>query len=212
MFMERVAHRFGEQLKGMGLSVAEAARQLRYSDANRLRSYLTNRTEPDLAEFAKLCHFFNVNPGEVLGLPVMLDADEYERVKVVDARASAGPGAMGDSEQVKHHVAFRREWLRTVTRAPVEKLTVIEADGSSMEPTIHDGDHLLVDTTQTNPRKDGLYVFEWDGFINVKRVTVNHATRTVSLRSDNPAHDSWDGVDPDSVRVLGRVIWVGRRV
>lgn len=209
--MDSVARTFAEKLADMDLSVAAAARQLGYSDANRLRNYLQESREPDLAEFANLCRFFKVNPSHALGLPIMLDEDEYERVRVIDVQASAGPGAIVGQERIKHHLAFRRDWLRSVSAAPLDKLVVIEADGPSMEPTIHNGDHLLVDLTQTNPRKDGLYVFEWDGAVNVKRLTANPASRTLSVKSDNPAHQSWDNVDPEMVSVVGRVVWIGRR-
>lgn len=206
-----VAKIFQERLDERGETMAHAARQMGYPSAKRLENYIKSTRQLKVADFAILCKYFKVNPSVVLGLPIILDEEEYERVEVVDVSVSAGPGAIVGKERVKNHLAFRRDWLRTVSNAPLDKLVVIEADGSSMEPTIHDGDHLLVDMTQTNPRKDGLYVFEWDGATNVKRMTANPASQTLAITSDNPAHRSWDGIDAARVRVVGRVVWIGRK-
>ena len=109
-------------------------------------------------------------------------------------------------------MAFRRQWLKSVSNAPLDQLVVIEADGDSMEPSIHDGDHMLVDRTQTNPRRDGIYVINWDGHINVKRVTTDPARKRIVISSDNPKYPPNEAVRPDEVAVLGRVIWIGRRL
>ncbi len=52
-----------------------------------------------------------------------------------------------------------------------------------MEPTIRVGDHMLVGKTQTNPRRDGIYVICWDGWINVKRVACPPIRRDGSSQS-----------------------------
>jgi hypothetical protein len=41
--------------------------------------------------------------------------------------------------------AFRSEWIRLMRLKP-NKLAAMRASGESMEPTIHDGDSLLMDT------------------------------------------------------------------
>jgi hypothetical protein len=107
---------------------------------------------------------------------------------------------------------FPRQWLRRVTNAPPGQLAVIEADGDSMEPTIRVGDPMLVDKTQTNPRRDGIYVICWDGWINVKRVTTDPARRVITVGSDNPAYPANEAVKPGDLVVLGQVIWIGRRI
>ena len=139
-------------------------------------------------------------------------ADDFERVQVLDVVASAGPGTTVGEEGVVEHMAFRKDWLSRVTSAPLAKLRVIEADGDSMLPTIQAGDHMLIDMQQKNPRRDGIYVIDWDDLLNVKRVTADPTTQTISISSDNPAYLSKSGVSPEAVRVVGRVVWIGRRV
>lgn len=138
--------------------------------------------------------------------------DSFALVPIYDARASAGPGAVG-SDEIVSRIAFRMDWLRLVTRAPVEDLGVIMVDGDSMEPTLRHSDIVLIDLTQRNVvGREGIYVIRIDGWLQVKRVAANPVTRTLTLGSDNPVYPAFDGIRPDEINVLGRVIWLGRQV
>ena len=82
-----------------------------------------------------------------------------------------------------------------------------------MMPTLSDGDDILVDRGDAGDRlRDGIYVIRIDDALNVKRLAVNPAGRSVAVRSDNPAYPSWPDVPAARVDVIGRVIWVGRKV
>jgi phage repressor protein C with HTH and peptisase S24 domain len=139
-------------------------------------------------------------------------SDEFTLIPVRDVRAAAGAGAVVDSEAEIHRVAFRQEWLRSVTTATPEQLTVIQVDGDSMWPTLNDGDHVLVDTTQQSIGRDGLYVLRSGDEVQVKRVQIDPESGLLTILSDNAAYRSHEGVDPTKISVRGRVIWVGRRV
>jgi phage repressor protein C with HTH and peptisase S24 domain len=145
-------------------------------------------------------------------LPPDVAEDSYARVAVFDARAAAGAGAEG-GDQIKHYLLFREQWLRAVTSAPVTELAVIEIDGDSMEPTLRSGDHALVDRSEQRPRqKDGLYVIRVDGGLQVKRVSAHPVSGLLTISSDNPAYRSYADIKPTEVAIVGRVIWIGRRM
>jgi phage repressor protein C with HTH and peptisase S24 domain len=140
------------------------------------------------------------------------DDDTYARVAVYDARAAAGAGGVG-SDMVKHFLVFREQWLRQVTNAPLDELAVIEVDGDSMEPTLRSGDHALIDRTERRPRqKDGLYVLLVDGGLQVKRVSAHPVSGLLTVSSDNASYRSYTDISPSDVDVVGRVIWIGRRM
>ncbi len=46
----------------------------------------------------------------------------------------------------------------------------------------------------------------------VKRLAFNPAARTVTIRSDNDAYPSWPDCDPARVELVGRALWVGRKL
>jgi transcriptional regulator with XRE-family HTH domain len=61
--------------------------------------------------------------------------------------------AMGDGTNLEDYfeetaVLFDPNFLRTLTRAPVERLFVARGDGDSMFPTLINDDQVLIDTTQ----------------------------------------------------------------
>ena len=80
-----------------------------------------------------------------------------------------------------------------------------------MAPTLADGDEILVDRAVRRLR-DGLFVLRLDGALVVKRVSVRPDGARVSILSDNPAYPGWPDCDPAAVDVVGRVVWVGRRL
>jgi phage repressor protein C with HTH and peptisase S24 domain len=82
-----------------------------------------------------------------------------------------------------------------------------------MEPTLGDGDDILVDRSDGGDRvRDGIYVLRFDDALNVKRIAMNPEGRRFTVRSDNPAYPSWPDCDPARIDIIGRVVWVGRRV
>ena len=82
-----------------------------------------------------------------------------------------------------------------------------------MLPSLSDGDDILVDASDGVGRvRDGIYVLRLEGALVVKRISLNPVAGRVTVQSDNPAYPSWPDCDPARVDVVGRVVWVGRRV
>lgn len=148
-------------------------------------------------------------------LPVPTDALELDFVMVprYDVRASAGYGAIINSEQVVDYLAFKREWVVNDLRAEAPNLALITADGDSMEPTIRNGDLLLVDLSQTRVKKDSVYILRLDDLLIAKRLQWMF-DGSLMVRSDNPAYtDQVVTKDvSENLQVLGRVIWFGRHM
>ena len=138
--------------------------------------------------------------------------EEFVHIPVFDVEASAGHGVLGDQEAILYFLNFRREWLRSITGAPFDKLSVIRVDGDSMEPTLSNGDTVLVDSTQNAPRTDGIYVLQFDNYLYVKRLLMNPAKGKVAIISDNPAYAPLEDIQPDELHIAGRVLWLGRRI
>lgn len=145
---------------------------------------------------------------------VQIGGDRFAMLPVYDAAASAGPGLEAEDGAPLYRVAFRADWLRRVTRADLSQLAVIAVDGDSMEPTLRQGDNVLIDLSQTRPgRKDGIYVLRTDGGLQVKRVVVHPTTGRVTIISDNKEHyPTFADLPPDDIAVVGRVIWLGRQI
>jgi len=145
---------------------------------------------------------------------ISMGGDSWALLPVYDATASAGPGQEIDREAVVHRIAFREEWVRGVSKAPLDQLAVITIDGDSMEPTLRTGDTVLVDFRQNQPGdKDGIYVIRTGNGLQVKRVQVELGRPPrLTVLSDNPAYQPQRHLSAEDVQVIGRVIWLGRQV
>jgi phage repressor protein C with HTH and peptisase S24 domain len=89
---------------------------------------------------------------------------------------------------------------------------LISAVGDSMEPTIKEGDLLLVDLRENEVKNDAVYVIRIDDHLITKRIQRMYDSCIV-IKSDNPAYN--DQVIPkdakDTPCIIGRVVWAGRR-
>jgi phage repressor protein C with HTH and peptisase S24 domain len=145
---------------------------------------------------------------------VQIGGDRFAMLPVYEAAVSAGPGLEPEDGSPISRIAFRTDWLRTIARGNIGDLVVLTVDGDSMEPTLRQGDSVLVDLSQRRPQqKDGIYVIRTDGGLQVKRVASNPVTGRITVISDNREHyPSFADLRPDEVTVLGRVLWLGRQV
>ena len=159
-----------------------------------------------------LASFFGVDE-QVLGGPPAPMRDGLIEIPVLNVDASAGFGAIAESETAHTRFGFDERWLARLTRAKSASLSIIHVLGDSMEPTLSDGDEVLVDASDQGSRlRDGIYVLRADDALVVKRVTLKPGGRKITISSDNSAYPSWDDVDRYEIQVVGRVIWFGRAV
>ncbi len=82
-----------------------------------------------------------------------------------------------------------------------------------MYPTLADGDDIMVDRSTAGMEvADGIYVLRRDDTLMVKRVAVHPGSHRLTISSDNGAYPTWPDCPRDSVDVIGRVVWAGRKI
>lgn len=140
---------------------------------------------------------------------------DYALIPQYTARASAGKGYHNDHVELSEGqgLVFKRDWLKRLSLKE-GACCVIYAEGSSMEPTISDGDVLLIDRTSTEPRSGKVYAIQRpDGSISVKRLVQTFAGGWV-VRSDNPDKTLYpdepiSSDDLQQIEIIGRSVWGG---
>jgi len=159
-----------------------------------------------------LARYFGVSEEALGGPPPDMMAGGLVTVPRLLVDASAGPGSVADEEWAGTHFAFDPKWLRTVGAGDPQRISIIRVDGDSMQPTLTDGDEILVEAIGGDRPRDGIYVLRMDDALVVKRLAFNPAGRRVSVTSDNSAYPSWPDCPLKSVDIVGRVVWAGRRI
>lgn len=166
-----------------------------------------------------LARFFGVDEGDLGEAQDPGDAPQryagrrsapsaWVSVPRLPVRASAGQGALSSDELAVGHFQFEPRWLRRRGFDPA-MLSMIEVEGDSMEPTLRDGDEILVDRAPRG-RRDGIHVVRLDGdALLVKRLA--HDGERVRLISDN---DVYPDIERNiaEVEIVGRVVWKGGRL
>ena len=192
-----------------GVGYAALSRMLRRNAAY-IQQFVTRGSPVRLEEDDRklLARFFQVDE-ELLGGPA---TQPMVRVGRMAVQASAGRGEMVDNEFAIGSYAFDQAWLRDICRAKPANLSIIKVSGDSMAPTLADGDDVLVDHSDTVQMRDGIYVLRRDETLMVKRLALAPSSATLTISSDNPAYPTWPDCPLDSVTVVGRVVWAGRRL
>lgn len=134
----------------------------------------------------------------------------HTMIDVYDIRASAGHGAVIESEEVIERLSFPPGYLDRITRTHPRHLKIIGVKGDSMEPTLKDDDVVMLDTTKTSLDFDGLFVLRWGDALHVKRVG-RAGNGSVSIISDNKAIYPPIEMARSDIQVIGKVIWMGKR-
>jgi SOS-response transcriptional repressor LexA len=167
-----------------------------------------------------LAHYFGVDEAMLGGPvapqtrpgPLRARGRDMALVPLLRIGASAGPGAVVSDEAPEAQIGFETRWLRKLGSNPAN-LSIIQVSGDSMSPTLADGDDILVDRADTAGRlRDGIYVLRIDDALMVKRLAMNPVARTLTIKSDNPSYPEWTNCDPARINIIGRVVWVGRKL
>ncbi|KRB86156.1 peptidase S24 [Sphingomonas sp. Root710] len=180
-----------------------------------IQQYIKRGTPRRLSEEdrLRLAAYFRV-PEERLGGrsgAVAEPAPGLLAVPRVDIGASAGPGAVAEIEEQGPPIGFDAATLRALGVKRASRASIIRVTGASMEPTLQDGDDILVDRDAVTIRSGAIYVLRLDDMLVVKRL-VREGAGPLVIRSDNDAYPDIVDYDPAALAVIGRVLWCGRKL
>jgi hypothetical protein len=127
---------------------------------------------------------------------------------LLEARAAAGNHGGLRSDQLVDFIAFSESFLKQTLRRSPQNLALLTASGDSMDPTIRDGDLLLVDTSARRIEGSRIYVLAIGGALMVKRIQLR-LDGSVVVKSDNAVYEPevLAAAETLSLQVLGQVVW-----
>nr|WP_075518871.1 LexA family transcriptional regulator [Moritella viscosa]SHO06899.1 Peptidase, S24 (LexA) family [Moritella viscosa] len=134
---------------------------------------------------------------------------DYIKIPHFDVQASAGSGSeLVESGISKNTVDIHPQTLLDQGLNP-EGLLSMYVKGDSMEPSLFDGDMILV-KKMISPFSilEGVYIFRVFNEIFIKRIQFNKYSAKLKVDSDNPFYDSYTitGNDLNDVEIIGEVI------
>lgn len=136
------------------------------------------------------------------------DPEMFDYIPMAEAKLSAGGGCFVLSEDFEGYYAFRRTWLSRVATS-VKNLVLMRVLGGSMNPTIQDGDTVMIDTGRTDVKEGMLYALRFDSTIMVKRLAFRPGSR-IQIISDNRQEYEPYEADLRELHIIGQVIFFCR--
>jgi len=139
------------------------------------------------------------------------DRDDEHQIETLAFELSAGDGRIVPTLIEAHSpIVYRQRWFQRIGARP-EHVKRVRVDGDSMEPTLYDGDYVVINLADTRLIDGRVYalVYGSDRHGRVKRM---YRTPTgIRVVSDNPDKDRfpdelYDGEDADECKIIGRVI------
>jgi phage repressor protein C with HTH and peptisase S24 domain len=163
----------------------------------------------------QLCLKYGLNPnwlekdiGPVFIQPFNNAGEEFMQIPKVRARLCAGGGSFEVGSEIEGYYSFRKDWLSRKGNA--DKMVLMDIFGNSMEPELKEGDVVLIDESKKDILAGSIYAVGIDDTIMVKRL--EKRPKGLALLSENIKNETiyMEGEDLNRVRLIGKVLWVGR--
>jgi len=218
-----IAERLRARIRQLRLNPPQLAAQ---AGVNRSYVYdiLRGRSEnPNLEKLDRIAEVLKVGRdwlrdgvGDVEGEePLLTNPDDvYVTVPYAMVKPAMGGGATVEIEPdhgKPYH--FQKSWITHGLRADPANLRIMHVVGDSMEPTLRDGDIVLVDMGRAVPTPPGVFVLH-DGIgLVAKRLEhiPNSEPPVVRVLSDNKTYSAYERT-ADEVNIVGRVRWFAREI
>ena len=155
--------------------------------------------------------------GDVEGTPPFIENPDDTFVAIAHAgvRPSMGGGAvvLEEHEASGRAYHFRKSWIRNGLKASPSQLRIMTVEGDSMEPTLFEGDTILVDMTKRAPSPPGIFVLDDGMGLVAKRLqhVPNSDPPAVRVISDNKHYPEYERTAGE-VHIIGRIRWFAREV
>lgn len=181
--------------------------------------YLAGKIEPPLSKLVKIAELANVRvawlaTGE--GPPCREDVSGIcklymQRTCLAETHVVL-PQRRRPELKSSDALAFSKEWLEKEIAAGTADLGLLAVGDDAMAPAIHRGDLILVDMAAKRLAADGIYVLRLGDAVQVRRLQIL-LTGKVSIQCDNLQYER-ERADIEDVeqRLIGRVVWFGRRL
>jgi phage repressor protein C with HTH and peptisase S24 domain len=215
-----IAERLRNKMRDLGLNESQLSRRSSVPQPTINRILSGESSSPRKSTIEALSRPLGVSPDWLLfgtGSEATHDRSpstkDYALIPQFKAKGACGGGYLNEHVETTEGLAFKRDWLHRMKAKP-ENLYVIYAEGDSMEPYIFEGDVVLFDRSQIEPKDKQVYVIRRpDGGNSIKRLT-QQLSGTWVIRSDNPDKiaNPDEPVSEDAIHempFLGRVIWRG---
>ena len=129
------------------------------------------------------------------------------KIPMIDVKASAGQGMVNYIEDIKDFISLPENILPAYTNK--KNLAIIEIMGDSMEPTIKNGEIVILDTGVQEIRSGSVYLIRVFDDLRVKRID-RKMNGNIVIMSDNavypPEELAFEELENSPLHIIGIII------
>jgi phage repressor protein C with HTH and peptisase S24 domain len=139
--------------------------------------------------------------------PLQPDDRQFVQIPLVELKLSAGLSGyqtvpLGDTDSTLN---LREGWMRTRRLNP-KNLVAIQITGDSMERSLHAGDIVILDTSDTDPKDGEVYAVNYEGQAVVKRLERDAGDWWLTSDNASPGRHGRKVCRGDDCIIVGRVV------
>lgn len=143
-------------------------------------------------------------------LPAIQRHQDYVAIRVLPSFAGAGGGGSGEGDEIFANLP--RRLIEEELRGRPEDFELIDIRGDSAEPDFYNGDQILIDTRDRNPRQPGPFaIWDEDGYVLKLVERVPSRRGWYRIFSANPRYSSYE-IEENEATIRGRPVWFARRL
>jgi transcriptional regulator with XRE-family HTH domain len=195
--MVRVENRFvvknnlSKLLKEHGMTGEELAKRIDVTPPT-ISRFKKSKTVLSMDKIVKLTKVLNITIGELFG-EVPVDYRDVMNIKYVE-----NINQFSNSEELNDEKNYTLYGMSTslLVRMGIKKPTGIlmtKISNNSMYDTVSPTDNLLIETKDVDIDRDGLYLIEEQGRLEVRRITIMNDINSITTKVDNPKHIGYTG-------------------
>ena len=216
--LQERGNRLREAVEGIGIAQAARRAGVPYTT---LRDYM-NGGEMKFSAVASLAAECGVSldwlafgdaPGSARPAPGFAEAVPAMRGATVPSGGSRRPDlqdVLADNGQIVDYLLFDPAWVSKNFQKPPDQILLIQARGDGMEPTIRNGDLLVIDVSTQEISTSSIHAIESEGELLLKRLE-RRLDGSIYVYNDNEryAPQTVAPADRHRLHIVGHVIWQG---
>lgn len=134
----------------------------------------------------------------------------YVEIAILPSYAGAGGGGTGEGDRLL--AKLPRRLIEEELRGSPDDFELIDIRGDSAEPEFYQGDQILIDKRDRNPRQPGPFaVWDEDGYVLKWVERVPSKRGWYRIFSANPRYSSYE-IEETEATIRGRPVWFARRL
>jgi phage repressor protein C with HTH and peptisase S24 domain len=148
--------------------------------------------------------------GPVEQNPRTSDLVQLPILNLEEMRSSRGLAPSADDST---DMVFEMNWLQNLSGRLDPNLAILYVADDSMEPTLRHHDQVIIDLDSSQDELNGgVYAVLAQETFQIRRITAEPTGQGYTIVSDNPLYGMWESIPRQSIKAIGRVIWVGRKI